>query len=166
MRNISVPTNDTMIFAVHGNTIAECIADCAKLMAYLTKGAQPENDTVDDDDDDYNSDDYDDYELDDDDDDDATYNRVVDDDNTVYRYYYCDGYDDRVPSDEIYHNKIDCIKAAYEELKNSRIYKEYYRDYLNDCSIDDMIGLDFENWFYSLVDDDDELLYIEKCKIK
>jgi hypothetical protein len=70
MRNISVPTNDMMIFAVHGNTVDECIADCAKLMAYLTKGAQPENDTVDDDDDydDYNSDDYDDYELDDDDD--------------------------------------------------------------------------------------------------
>lgn len=67
MRNISVPTNDTMIFAVHGNTVDECIADCAKLMAYLTQGAQPEN-TVDDDDD-YNADDYDDYELDDDDDD-------------------------------------------------------------------------------------------------
>jgi hypothetical protein len=73
MRNISVPTNDMMIFAVHGNTVDECIADCAKLMAYLTKGAQPENDTVDDDDD-YNSDDYDDYELDDDDD-------TVDDDD-------------------------------------------------------------------------------------
>lgn len=66
MRNISVPTNDTMIYAVHGNTVDECIADCAKLMAYLTQGAQPEN-TVDDDDD-YNADDYDDYELDDDDD--------------------------------------------------------------------------------------------------
>jgi hypothetical protein len=156
MRNISVPTNDMMIFAVHGNTVDECIADCAKLMAYLTKGAQPENDTVDDDDD-YNSDDYDDYELDDDD-------TVDDDDDTAYRYYYCDGYDDRVPSDEIYRNKEDCINAAYENLKNSRIYKEYYRDYLNDCSMDNMIGLNFENWFYSLVDDDDELLYIEKCK--
>lgn len=75
MRNISVPTNDTMIFAVHGNTVDECIADCAKLMAYLTHGAQPEN-TVDDDyDDDYDPNDYDDYELDDDDDDDT-----VDDD--------------------------------------------------------------------------------------
>jgi hypothetical protein len=74
MRNISVPTNDMMIFAVHGNTVDECIADCAKLMAYLTKGAQPENDTVDDDDD-YNSDDYDDYELDDDD--------TVDDDDDL-----------------------------------------------------------------------------------
>ena len=63
MRNISVPTYDMMIFAVHGNTVDECIADCAKLMAYLTKGAQPENDIVDDDDDDYNADDYDDYEL-------------------------------------------------------------------------------------------------------
>ena len=69
MRNISVPTNDTMIFAVHGDTIDECIADCAKLMAYLTQGAQPENSTVDDDDD-YDRDDYDDYELDDEDDDD------------------------------------------------------------------------------------------------
>lgn len=67
MRNISVPTNDTMIFAVHGNTVDECIADCAKLMAYLTQGAQPENT------DDYD-DDYDDYELDDDDD-------TVDDDD-------------------------------------------------------------------------------------
>ena len=156
MRNISVPTNDTMIFAVHGNTVDECIADCAKLMAYLTKGAQPENDTVDDDDDDtYNSDDYDDYELDDD-----------DDDDTVYRYYYCDGYDDRVPSDEIYHSKKDCIKAAYEELKNSRIYKEYYRDYFNDCLMDNMRALTFEDWFYSLGEDDDELLYIEECNIK
>lgn len=76
MRNISVPTNDTMIFAVHGNTVDECIADCAKLMAYLTNGAQPENDTVDNDDD-YDADDYDDYELDDDKDDDDT----VDDDD-------------------------------------------------------------------------------------
>ena len=42
MRNISVPTNDTMIFAVHGDTVDECIANCAKLMAYLTSGAQPE----------------------------------------------------------------------------------------------------------------------------
>lgn len=79
MRNISVPTNDMMIFAVHGNTVDECIADCAKLMAYLTNGAQPENDTVDDDDDydadDYDADDYDDYELDEDDDD------TVDDDD-------------------------------------------------------------------------------------
>lgn len=73
MRNISVPTNDMMIFAVHGNTVDECIADCAKLMAYLTSGAQPEN-TVDDDD--YDADDYDDYELDDDEDDDT-----VDDDD-------------------------------------------------------------------------------------
>ena len=80
MRNISVPTNDTMIFAVHGDTVDECIADCAKLMAYLTQGAQPEN-TVDDDydDDDYDSDDYDDYELDDyedeeDDDEDSFFN--------------------------------------------------------------------------------------------
>lgn len=71
MRNISVPTNDTMVFAVHGNTVDECIADCAKLMAYLTSGAQPET-TVDDD---YDTNDYDDYELDDDEDDDT-----VDDD--------------------------------------------------------------------------------------
>lgn len=81
MRNISVPTNDTMIFAVHGNTVDECIADCAKLMAYLTSGAQPENAVDDDDyDDDYDTDDYDDYddyELDDDEDDDDT----VDDDD-------------------------------------------------------------------------------------
>lgn len=73
MRNISVPTNDTMIFAVHGNTVDECIADCAKLMSYLTQGAQPEN-TVDDNYDDYDDNDYDDYELDDDDD-------TVDDDD-------------------------------------------------------------------------------------
>ena len=43
MRNISVPTNDTMIYAVHGNTVDECIADCAKLMAYLTANSVPEN---------------------------------------------------------------------------------------------------------------------------
>lgn len=77
MRNISVPTNDTMIFAVHGDTVDEGIADCAKLMAYLTSGAQPEN-TVDDDyDDDYDADDYDDYELDDDDDDDDLENKLT-----------------------------------------------------------------------------------------
>jgi len=78
MRNISVPTNDTMIFAVHGNTVDECIADCAKLMAYLTSGSQPENNTVDDDDD-YDADDYDDYELDDDEDDDDTVDNDKDD---------------------------------------------------------------------------------------
>ena len=83
MRNISVPTNDTMIFAVHGDTIDECIADCAKLMAYLTNGAQPEN-TVDDDDDDYDADDYDDYELDDDDDEDD--DTVDDDDDERERF--------------------------------------------------------------------------------
>lgn len=84
MRNISVPTNDMMIFAVHGNTVDECIADCAKLMAYLTSGAQPEN-TVDDDDydDDYDADDYDDYELDDDDDDEDD---TVDDDDERERF--------------------------------------------------------------------------------
>lgn len=156
MRNISVPTNDTMIFAVHGNTVDECIADCAKLMAYLTSGAQPEN-TVDDDyddDDDYNSDDYDDYELD------------YDDDDTVYRYYYCDEDDDRIPSDEIYHNKKDCIKAAYEELKNSWIYKEYYRSYVIDCLEDGVIALAFEDWFWDLSEDGGDLLYIEECKIK
>lgn len=65
MRNISVPTNDTMIFAVHGSTVNECIADCAKLMAYLTQGAQPENSAVDDDDyDDSNP--YGDYDDEDD----------------------------------------------------------------------------------------------------
>ena len=79
MRNISVPTNDTMVFAVHGNTVDECIADCAKLMAYLTSGAQPEN-TVDDDYD-YDTNSYDDYELDDDDEDDDT----VDDDDEYER---------------------------------------------------------------------------------
>lgn len=150
MRNISVPTNDTMIFAVHGNTVDECIADCAKLMAYLTKGAQPENDTVDDDD--YDADDYDDYELN------SSSNTVY------YRYYYCDGYEDRVPSDDAYSDRHECIKAAYEELKNSRVYKEYYRDYVNDCLENNVIPNDFEDWFYSL--DDDELLYIEECKVK
>ena len=148
MRNISVPTNDTMIFAVHGDTIDECIADCAKLMAYLTNGAQSENDTVDNDDDD----------------DDYAYNRVVDDNNSYYRYYYCDGYEDRVPSDSAYSNRHDCIKAAYEELKNSRVYKEFYRDYVNDCLEDNVVPNDFEDWFYSL--DDSELLDIEECKIK
>lgn len=153
MRNIPVPTNDTMIFAVHGNTIAECIADCTMLMAYLTQGAQPENDTVNDDDDDYNSDDYDDYELD-------------NDDDTVYRYYYCDDGDDRIPSDEIYHNKKDCIKAAYEKLKSSHIYKEHYRDYVIDCLDDGVIALAFEDWFWDLSKDGGDLFYIEECKIK
>ena len=78
MRNISVPTNDVMVFAVHGNTVDECIADCAKLMAYLTSGAQPET-TVDND---YDTNSYDDYELDDDDDtvddeDDDEYERAL-----------------------------------------------------------------------------------------
>lgn len=160
MRNISVPTNDTMIFAVHGNTVDECIADCAKLMAYLTNGAQPEN-TVDDydsndyndydDDDDYDSDDYDDYEL-------TSFS------NTVYRYHYCDGYDDGVPSDEVYSNKHDCINAAYEELKNSRVYKEHYQDYVHDCLVDDETPDSFKNWFYDLEDSD--LFYIEECRIK
>ena len=80
MRNISVPTNDTMIFAVHGNTVDECIADCAKLMAYLTNGAQPENSTVDDYDDDYDDDDYDD-DYDDDEYDDTVDD--YDDDDTI-----------------------------------------------------------------------------------
>lgn len=76
MRNISVPTNDVMVFAVHGNTVDECIADCAKLMAYLTSGAQPETIV----DDDYDTNDYDDYELDDDEDDDTVDDDTVDDD--------------------------------------------------------------------------------------
>lgn len=107
MRNISVPTNDTMIFAVHGNTVDECIADCAKLMAYLTQGAQPENTTVDDDDD-YNSDDYDDYELDDD-----------EDDDDYYDYGYTGNYMNEFPKDSLdsdLDELLDEIRNRIEEL--------------------------------------------------
>ena len=90
MRNISVPTNDVMVFAVHGNTVDECIADCAKLMAYLTSGAQPE--TTVDDDYDYDTNDYDDYE----------------DDNTV------DEDDDTVDDDDEYERALKII----EEIKS------------------------------------------------
>lgn len=76
MRNISVPTNDTMIYAVHGNTVDECIADCAKLMAYLTANSVPENAEDEEDerpDDFYCSYDYEDEDdtVDDDEDDDT-----------------------------------------------------------------------------------------------
>lgn len=106
MRNISVPTNDTMIYAVHGNTVDECIADCAKLMAYLTSGAQPEN-TVDDDD--YDSDDYDDYELDDEDDDDEDY----------YDYGYTGNYMNEPSKDSLdsdLDELLDEIRNRIEEL--------------------------------------------------
>lgn len=68
MRNISVPTNDTMVYAVHGNTVDECVADCARLMAYLTANSVPEN--VEDEEDEHPDDCYCSYTYEDEDDDD------------------------------------------------------------------------------------------------
>ena len=131
MRNISVPTNDTMIFAVHGDTVDECIADCAKLMAYLTSGAQPEN-TVDDDDD-YDADDYDDYELDDEDDDDT-----VDDDGSFFDemidnlYFRIRNLNDKDFLTFVFELYANDILDDYCNAKNCLKYRTTIFGYLND----------------------------------
>ena len=142
MRNISVPTNDMMIFAVHGNTVDECIADCAKLMAYLTSGAQPEN-TVDDDDD-YDASEYDDYELDDEDD----YEDNDEDDDPVDRLYTrIENLNDRdfarfvfeLYTDDILYDCCDAEKC----LKTKEIIFGYLNMYFDETGSFD--GVDYIN---------------------
>ena len=149
MRNISVPTNDMMIFAVHGNTVDECIADCAKLMAYLTNSVQPENNTVDDDDDDYDADDYDDYELDDDEDDDDT----VDDDDILFDeaidnlYFRIRNLNDKDFSAFVFELYVNDILDDTSNVRNCWKYRTAIFSYLNDYfdEVGSFDGVDYIN---------------------
>ena len=164
MRNISVPTNDTMIYAVHGNTIDECIADCAKLMAYLTANSVPENAEDEEDehpDDCYCSYTYEENETDDDDweDEDEDYNTNS---TKVYKFYYYDGYDESVPSDDTYSSKEGCIAAAVKKLMNIAVYKEFYDDYV-ECAIDEQESpLSFRKWIEQDIEEGGDLCHIEE----
>ena len=146
MRNISVPTNDTMIFAVHGNTVDECIADCAKLMTYLTKGAQPENDTVDDNDD-YDADDYDDYELDEDDDDTVDDEDISFDEAIDNLYFRIRNLNDKDFSAFVFELYINDILDDASNVRNCWKYRTAIFGYLNDYfdEVGSFDGVDYIN---------------------